>query len=279
MLNVLKASGKMERFKPEKVKKSILRAGVSSATAEEVVKEIEKRAYDGITTREIFRLAMKLLKEMEPSSAMRYDLKGAIMRLGPAGFSFETYVSEILREYGYKTKLRVKLTGRCVPHEVDIVATDTSGKRFMVECKYHNALGTYTNLKEALYTYARFLDLVEGHRAGKGERFDAAMLSCNTRTSLDVQRYAACIGMRLLCWRYPKDTSLEKLIEGKNLYPITILPSVDIEAQQKLSRAGIVLAKSLLEKDLDYVHSRTGLKAAKLQRIVEDAAKIARVSV
>ena len=37
--------------------------------------------------------------------AKRYDLKRAIMSLGPHGFTFEEFFSQLLQNYDYETKI------------------------------------------------------------------------------------------------------------------------------------------------------------------------------
>lgn len=267
---VIKASGKKERFNPGKVRRSLLRAGSDRKTADEIIQEVEQKAYDGMSTRQVFRMVMELLDEKHPRSASCYDLKGAIMRLGPAGFPFETFLGEVLEEYGYETKLRTKLKGRCTTHEIDIIAEEKeNGKKHLIECKYHNALGTYTDLKEVLYTYARFLDLNEG-----GKDFDSVWLSCNTRASTQARKYADCVGMRLLCWRHPKNRGLETLIEKKRLYPITVLRTLDRNSLDRLSRAGYMLARDLTDNDFHKLKSKTRLTTKKLRSIVDEAKRL-----
>ena len=213
---------------------------------------------------------MSLLEEIAPREATCYDLKGAIMRLGPAGFPFETFIAEILREYGYQTTLRTKLKGKCAIHEIDVIALEReSGKRYFIECKFHNSQGTYIDLKEALYTYARFLDLNNG-----GNAFDGAWLSCNTKASFEARRYAECMGMRLLCWKYPKDRGLERLIAEKKLYPITILRSLDSQALNRFSKAHFMLARDLLMSDFEKIKAKTGLADDKLSALLEEAKQI-----
>ncbi|MFH1821724.1 MAG: ATP cone domain-containing protein, partial [Methanobacteriota archaeon] len=105
-VNVVKWNGKVEEFQPKKIIRTLRRAGASRELAEKVVKRIEGTLYDGITTKEILSRVKSLIPKEESHVAMRYDLKGAIMRLGPAGFAFENFISEILENYGYRTKLR-----------------------------------------------------------------------------------------------------------------------------------------------------------------------------
>jgi predicted RecB family endonuclease len=55
------------------------------------------------------------------------------MSLGPSGFLFEQFFSEILKNYGYKTKINVFLKGKIITHEIDIIAE--KNKKYMIECK------------------------------------------------------------------------------------------------------------------------------------------------
>lgn len=275
MIRIVKANGRVEEFQPRKIKRTLLRAGVSKVTAGKIMEKIEDTLYDGITTEEILKRVKALIPKQEIQAAIRYDLKGAIMRLGPTGFPFETFVAEILEHYGYKTKLRTFLKGRCVRHEIDVIAERTNGAviRCMVECKFHNQLGGYVDLKDVLYTYARFLDLNEGSAIGKGDRFDEAWLVSNTRASPEAKRYASCRGLRLLCWKYPKSGSLEKMIEEKNLYPVTMLPSVDKDTLDKLFAASLMLAKDFVTHDISYIN-KTGLTKGKLENLISEAKQL-----
>jgi len=275
-IKVVKADGSVEEFQPRKIMRTMRKAGASKAVAKRALKEIEGAAYDGITTREILKRVKALLQKEELHTAMRYDLKGAIMRMGPAGFAFETFISEILSNYGYKTKLRSILQGRCVQHEVDAVAERTSGaaRRCLIECKYHNMSGLSVELKDVLYTYARFLDLNEGSDLGKGERFDEVWLVSNTHASPDATKYASCRGMKLLCWRFPKGRGLEELIAEKKLYPVTILRSVDKITLDNLFLADLMLAKDLVTHDMNYLREKTKLSEEKLRKLVFEAKQL-----
>ncbi len=269
-MQIIKASGKKQKFNPAKIRRSLLRTGVNRAEADEIIAEVQVRIHEGMTTWQVFKVVTEVLNSKQADIASRYDLKGSMLRLGPAGFNFETYVGQILEEYGYDTQLRAKLKGSCATHEIDVVAVEReSGARHFVECKYHNSLGTYIDLKEALYTYARFLDLNEG-----GEHFDSVWMACNTRGSTQAITYANCVGMKLLCWRYPKKEGLEKLIEDKKLYPITMLRSLDRPSLDRLSKAGYMLLKDLAKNDFNTIKRRTRLKTKKLQRIVEEARRL-----
>lgn len=190
----------------------------------------------------------------------RYRLKESIMRMGPAGFPFETYVAKILENSGHEIKsLRSKLTGKCVAHEIDIVThAMVTNKRYMIECKYHHLPGIFTGIKESLYTHARLLDL--------GSYFDAEMLVTNTKVSSDVITYASCVGQEILSWRYPPDNSLEMLIEKNGLYPLTILPLSKKEFMA-LCENNIVVAKDLLSKDPNQLSRNTGISSVRIKKL------------
>lgn len=258
---VVKESGEKERFMPEKLMRTLARAGVSNEIARNVVKEIKGKLYDGITTRVILQLALNKLKRHDPISGARYDLKRAIMNLGPTGFPFERYFAELLKHHGYKVSVGRIFHGNLVSHEIDVCAK--KDKTYMIECKYHNAPGIYTSIKVALYVYARFLDLKN--------KFDVPWLATNTKFSNKVEKYARGIGMKLTSWQYPKNESLQDLIENKNLYPITILKSVDESVKGKLSQANIMLVLHLLDRDIKELKRRTKLPENILKKVVDEA--------
>jgi len=93
-----------------------------------------------------------------PSIAARYNLKRALMELGPAGYPFEQFVAHIFSAQDYETIINQIISGNCIDHEIDITATKAS-KHFMIECKFHNRTGLKTNIKVILYIQARFEDV------------------------------------------------------------------------------------------------------------------------
>lgn len=272
-MQVIKASGEFERFDPYKIKRTCIKAGCSEEMANRIVKEVERKAYDGISTRDILKITLSLLKRERPEVAARYDLKGSIFRLGPAGFVFEELVGEILKEYGYAAKVHSILRGLCVSHEVDIVATK-DGDSYMVECKYHNIPGIYTGLREALYTYARFLDLKDGSKTGSVRDFKQPWLVCNTKFSDDAIQYSSCKGMRLIGWNYPHGQGLQYLIESKKLYPITMLMCLDADSLERLSSANLILAVDLVRTPMGELSNVTKIPAKKLKALVQEAKSI-----
>jgi len=273
-LTVTTASGKRQRFNPRKIYRTSTRAGASRELANQIVEEISSQVYDGIPTRKILDMVLDIMRRHEAQHvASRYSLKRAIMRMGPAGFTFETFLGEVFANYGYEIRLRQRFKGFCAEQEIDIVLK-RRGKRSMVEVKYHNAPGIYTGLKEAMYTYSRFLDLREGHEAGLCERFDEAWLATNTRSSLEARRYASCKGIRLLGWKHPRGRGIERMIERKCLYPVTVLDPLDRGIFDALSRANIVMINDLARRTPEAVSEATGIPLVEARDLVERAARI-----
>jgi Holliday junction resolvase len=270
---VVKASGETENFDINKIKRTCLKSGATHSLANKIAKEVEKKSYNGISTKEILQMTLKLLGKQKPFIAARYDLKGSLFRLGPAGFAFERLIAEILKENGFRTKVDSMIKGFCVMHEIDVIAT-MKNRSYMIECKYHNLPGIYTGLRETLYTYARFLDLKNGAREGLCQNFEQPWLVCNTRFSEDAVQYSKCIGLNLVGWDYPQKSGLRDLMEKKRLYPITMLRKLDRYSQEKLAISGLVLIKDLTEISIKELNKITKIPVKKLKTLVNEAEMI-----
>lgn len=258
---VVKESGQKEKLNLRKIRETILSAGASQGLADKTIREVRNKAYHGITTREILQIVLKMLKE-EPGVSQRYNLKRAIMVLGPTGFPFERFVARLLREYGYKTRTGAHVKGRCVMQEIDIIAKKNK-KKYMVECKYHNMPGKKSDLKVVMYTYARFLDV-------KHRNFCQPWLVTNTRCTSEAEKYAKGMNIKIISWRNKKEC-LERMLVQKNLYPITVLASLTLMVKQSLVRANIMLVKDLLSHNMAYLRLRTRLPKGVLKNLREEA--------
>jgi hypothetical protein len=238
MVNVIKANGEIEQFSDEKVRGSILRAGIKEELAEEVLNHVKEKLHDNIHTSEIYTYITEYLGTT--SGKARYSLKKAIMELGPTGYPFENYISEILKAEGYVTEVGSILSGKCVRHEIDILA-EKDGKKIMVEAKFHNDVGIKTDLHVSLYTKARFDDVRDEYG------LDEAWLITNTKISMDAISFAECVGMKVLSWSYPESQALRDLVEKWKLYPITALSSLSQTHKQVLMNNRIVLCRNICE--------------------------------
>ena len=270
MVWIIKRDGRKETFDRKKIIRTCMRSGASRELAEEIAERIEKRVYNGISTDKILEMVLELLEEKTLAQAARYDLKMALFRLGPAGYEFEKFVSGLLEEYGYKTKTNVIIKGYCVSHEVDVIA-EKDEKIYMIECKFHNTPGIYTGLKEVMYTYARFIDIKQGPN---DHRFTQAWLFTNTKFSNDAKKFAKCRNVLLTGWKFPGNESIEKLLEKKKLYPITVLRNVSRNEKQALINAGFVFCRDLLKENPKIISEITGIKLKKINEIIKEAEKI-----
>jgi len=114
-----------------------------------------------MTSNDVYKKVLRAISEEKGLKALhqRYQLKNAIMKMGPAGFAFENYIESILEYYDYHVLgKRSKISGKCAMHEIDLIGRKND-KKFLIECKYRSIRGAYVGLKESLYTHARFLDL------------------------------------------------------------------------------------------------------------------------
>ncbi len=249
---VQKRSGEYEPFSEEKVRSSLERAGADQELIDNIVDYVEPKLYDGITTKEIYAHVFARLRELRSSVVSKYDLKGAILRLGPTGFPFERLVAAILEAHGYKVAVGRMIQGKCVEHEIDVIARKDD-KHFMIEAKFHNLPGMKSDIKDALYTYARFLDVqkawveIEGHR----HHFHQGWLVTNTKVTSKVKEYAQCVGLKVISWDYPPEESLRSLIEESALIPVTALTSLTQAQKRRLVEAGLIFARDLLEQRID----------------------------
>lgn len=243
---VTKASGEQMPFVTDKLKQSLHRAGVNDALIETIVEKIKGRLYDGITTKEIYRIAFTMLKNDSSSGAAKYKLKKAIMELGPSGFPFEKYIAELFKHQGFQTTVGQLVQGRCVTHEVDVIA-EKANLLSMVECKFHNQQGYMCDVKIPLYVHSRFRD-IEAHWQTLPEykdRIFEGWIVTNTRFSDDAAHYGVCAGLHLLAWDYPKRGSLRELIDKWGLYPVTCLTTLTNYEKARLLEMGLVLCREL----------------------------------
>ena len=251
---VVKRSGEHEPFSERKVRTSLERAGADDDLIETIVSRVTRELYDGISTREIYSHVFSLLTELQSPVVSRYDLKRAIMELGPSGFPFEIFVAGVLQAQGFTVAVGQIVQGKCIDHEVDIIAQKGS-RHYMIEAKFHNQPGLKSDIKDALYTYARFLDVEQawvefaGHRA----HLHQAWLVTNTKVTSKVREYARCAGMRVTSWNYPSRASLRLMVEESGLLPVTCLRSLDREARARLIEEGIIFCQELAERDVDFL--------------------------
>jgi hypothetical protein len=245
---VIKASGDRVLFEQEKLIRSLDKAGAGQDIITEVLNGLNDQLYDGITTRKIYRQAYKILNKLSKRGAGRYKLKEAIFELGPSGYPFEIFVGELLKSQGYKVEVGIIVQGKCVKHEVDVVA-ENEHNHFIVECKFHSAPNKKSNVVVPLYIHSRFRDIVAAmHQLpGHHTKLHQSWLVTNTRFTTDAIDYGTCSGMNMISWDYPRDTNLSKRVSRSGIHPITSLSCLKKAEKQKLLSLGIVTCHILLD--------------------------------
>lgn len=262
MVSIIKSTGEREPFDEQKIRSSINRIGIPQEQKEEVVKHVKSKLYEGIPTSEIYSHIIEFLQEKHPFAKAKYDLKRAIMELGPTGYPFEDFVASLLANQGYTTSVRQIVKGKCISHEIDVIA-QKGNETIMVECKFHNAQGIKTNVHVALYTQARFEDVKQLNN------FTKAMLVTNTKITTDALSYAQCMKVDVLSWSYPQEKGLKDLIEQFNLTPITSLNTLSNQEKQILIQNGVGLCQHVCKKP--EVLQTLGLAQDKIAKVLEEA--------
>lgn len=273
MVSVTKVNGELQPFDREKVIRTCLRFQCSREHAENVADRIQSRLYDGIATPEILRMIYRYSAECRPQVKYEVDLRKAISLLRSKP-DFEQFIVKLLSEYGYNVTGPQIVRGRCVEHEID-AAAGKNGEAVYVEVKHHIWPHTYTGKDIFLQARATLEDLVNGYESGFNRiRFKKAMVICNTKLSDHAIRYANCAQIDYICWQSPKDNSMEKLVEDKQLYPITILKALDRRTQARFGDAGIVLLRELLDSDVEELSVRTKVSRDKIRKLVKRTQEI-----
>lgn len=241
-LFVTKSDGRQEPFSMAKFERSLKRAGVPKEHIRQVFGKIMPQIKPGISTQELYKETYQTLATLEQTCASRYSLKQALRMLGPSGFPFELLVGQLLEYQGYTTVRDQYIDGKCVSHEIDIVATK-GDETMMVECKFHGRIGIKSDVKVTLYMKARFDDIA----AKESNKITQCMIATNTQFTSEAISYAECVGLTLLAWGYPHNKGLESLIEENKLYPITVLSNIKKHDLAALIAAGIIFCKDLIE--------------------------------
>lgn len=246
-VTIVKASGEKVEFSFDKLKKSLKRTGASEAIVEYVLSKVQEELYDGITTKEIYNRAFALLKGKESHLASKYKLKKAIYELGPTGFPFERFISAILKYSGYTTKVSSLLQGKCIPHEIDVVA-NKDNETTVIECKFHSEQGLVCNVKIPLYIHSRYKDVraAWNNNSKNPTSLTKGWVVTNTRFTKDAIQYGNCVGLYLLSWDYPKNNALKDRIDRLGLYPITVSTLLTNREKQFLLSRDVVLCRELI---------------------------------
>ncbi|HZZ99051.1 MAG TPA: restriction endonuclease [Candidatus Saccharimonadia bacterium] len=250
-ITVVKANGRTEPFSEDKIIRSLTRAHVPRSYQHEIVEHLVSHLGNRVSSRDIHDQIRAYFGQTKPHLFAKYNLKQAIMEFGPSGYPFERYVGELLRHYGYNCVVGSIVQGKCVTHEVDVVA-HKDDQHFIIECKFHNQPGTRSDVKTALYVKARVDDIVERLQLSEHEQFQRekhkGWLVTNTKCTSDAIQYALCAGINVIGWSYPDKGNLQDMVEDAGLYPITVLTSLSQTQKAGLLARDVVLAKNLQQQ-------------------------------
>lgn len=265
-IEIRKADGSREPFAPDKLLRSLRRAGASEADAQRVLERVVEDLQPGTTTKRLYRTAFAELRRRTPDPiAARYGLARAIVELGPSGYPFERFVAAVLCAEGHDVRVGVQLDGRFVSHEIDVEATDANGRTQLCECKFRNSEDGKVDVRTALYVYARSDDL-------RVRDYDHFWLVTNGRFTRDAWNYGTGMGLRLVSWLDPAGEGLKDRIERAGVHPVTCLTHLRKKDKRALLRRDVVLCRELLAKpdELD----RLDLKRGAGKRALREAAAV-----
>jgi Holliday junction resolvase len=195
------------------------------------------------------------------------------MELGPSGFPFEKYIAELYKRLGYNVKVGTIVQGKCVTHEIDVLAT-TEKEHLLVECKFHSLQGKQSDVKVSLYFHSRFRD-VHSQWILRPEivvKSIEGWVVTNTRFSPDALQYANCSGIKLLSWDFPLGNGLKDLVERYFLYPITCLTTISKLEKEKLLLENIVFCEDILVKQNRL--TKVGIIDRRIKGILDEVTKM-----
>lgn len=263
-MQIRKANGTIEEFDEKKLIKAISQTGAKTDVAYDICQYVKDKCRENykdnqpIRTDYIYRLAFKHLKNVSKASALKFSLKRSMLEIGPSGFPFEKFISYIWQHEGYSAITGQMVYGKCVSHEVDVIAWKAD-ELVMVEAKFHSDAGSRTDLKNALYVKARYDDIdgneyninsfdeksTRGMPTKMAKNLTEGWLITNTYFSDTAITYANCNNLKLMSFDYPDGYSLQDKIIEYSLYPITCLTTITKEEKNKLIQQDIILCKTL----------------------------------
>lgn len=271
---VIKLDGTQEPFDPEKLLRSLKNAGAEHDVADGILKQIQAEMKDGMSTSHIYRRARELLrKHTTHPVAARYSLRRAVLDMGPSGYPFEKLLGEVFRKRGYQVEVGRMVKGKCVDHEVDVVARSQT-ELILGEAKFHNNQSFKTDVKVALYIHARMLDLEANDFAGlcpKGGK-TLSYLITNTKFTDAAIAYGTCVGLTMIGWGYPHKGNVQDLIEEAGLHPLSCLTTVTRKEKEVLYQHGIVLCRAL--SDNPNLLELAGVTGSKVDDVITEANRL-----
>lgn len=267
-ITIVKNSGDVVDFEEEKLRQSLHRSGATNDTIDKVVSELNLYLHDGMSSHRVYKKAYSILGKISLRNAGKYRLKKALLELGPTGYPFEHFVGAILKTKGYAVKTGVLIDGKCVQHEVDVVA-ENKEKIVIVECKFHRTSNRKSDVKVPLYIRSRFNDIYDkwSEDGTLGNRKLEGWVVTNTRFTLDAEQYGKCSGLMLKSWNFPYKNSLKDMIDEAGLHPITSLKSLSSKEKSLIIEHDIVLCREITRDVL----IKNNIRLKKIDKVIEEA--------
>lgn len=274
-VHVTKYSGNSETYDESKLRQSLKKSGASDSHIIETVNRIQGILHDGISTQDIYKEAFKSLRSFSKRSAGRYRLKEALFELGSAGYPFEKFIAELLSQLGYETELGVTVLGKCITHDIDVIAQNDDAY-LLVECKFCSRDEQRCNVNVPLYVQSRFQDVKQNWSDGTEttDKIHKAWLVTNTRFTYDAEEYGNCVGLKLLSWDFPRKQGIKDLVEFFNLYPVTCLSTLTKDEKNQLLSHDIIFCRQIAD-DKNRLE-QAGINPRQINRIAREAEEICR---
>lgn len=257
-----------------KLRRSLERAKASPEEINYIVTEVTPKLYQGVSTKNIHSLAFRLLRRSSRPSAARYNLKRGILELGPSGFPFEKFIAKIFEHQNYETTTDQLLTGRCVSHEIDVIARKKK-EVVLVECKYRNTPGISVDIKTPLYIHARFEDVLANPEFKNKYEQVTYSVATNAKFTMDAITYGTCQGMHLLSWDYPLHNGLKDIIDNTGLYPLTCLTSLTRQEKNWLMAKNYILVRDIYKNEALLLQA--GVSQQRLAGVTAEGSKLCEV--
>ena len=274
-MKIVKHSGNIVDYNPLKLKQSLLKSGASNLEVDAILHNIENQIYEGISTKQIYKMAFSLLKKTCHSHAARYNLKEAIRLLGPTGFFFEKYIARLFAEEKYQTLTNFILQGKCVSHEIDVLIKKDNAIA-MVECKFHMGKDVNSDVKVPMYILSRFNDLKDKKHTiyTRNDILSKCWIVTNNRFTADAIAFAKCSKLNLLSWNYPENNNLKTKNDTHHLYPVTCLTTLSLAEKDKLLVLDVILVKEIINNSESL--ERIGLSPNRIKNVLKEASELCR---
>jgi hypothetical protein len=272
-MKIVKHSGNIVDYNPLKLKQSLLKSGASNLEVDAILHTIENQIYEGISTKEIYKMAFSLLKKECHSHAARYNLKEAIRLLGPTGFFFEKYIARLFAAEDYQTLTNFILQGRCVSHEIDVIVKKDNAIA-MVECKFHLGKDANSDVKVPMYILSRFNDLRDKRQTiyTRNDIVSKCWIVTNNRFTTDAIAFAKCSKLNLLSWNYPENNNLKTKNDTHHLYPVTCLTTLSLAEKDKLLVLDVILVREIINNS--ECLEKIGLSSNRIKNVLKEASEL-----